>query len=141
MNLNTRISEIMERDLITVDISDSLKEVMAIFNEIKIRHIPVLTGSSLIGMISHTDVLKVDEVNKIIINKVSVANRNIPEIELRKVMAQNPVTIEQDKTILDAAEVFAKNQFHALPVTSEGDLVGIITTTDIMKFIIGQTLI
>ncbi|MEO9801874.1 MAG: CBS domain-containing protein [Reichenbachiella sp.] len=141
MNLNTRISEIMEQDLITVDISDSLKEVMAIFNEIKIRHIPVLTGSSLIGMISHTDVLKVDEVNKIIINKVSVANRNIPEIELRKVMAQNPVTIEQDKTILDAAEVFAKNQFHALPVTSEGDLVGIITTTDIMKFIIGQTLI
>ncbi|MEO9853633.1 MAG: CBS domain-containing protein [Reichenbachiella sp.] len=131
----------MEQDLITVDISDSLKEVMAIFNEIKIRHIPVLTGSSLIGMISHTDVLKVDEVNKIIINKVSVANRNIPEIELRKVMAQNPVTIEQDKTILDAAEVFAKNQFHALPVTSEGDLVGIITTTDIMKFIIGQTLI
>lgn len=138
MNLNITVSEIMEQDLITVDLSDSLKDVVAIFNEIKIRHLPVLTGNSLVGMISHTDVLKVDEVNKIINQKVSVADRSIPEIELRRVMVKNPVTIDKDNTVLTAAEMFATHQFHALPVTSQGDLVGIITTTDIMKYIISQ---
>lgn len=138
MDLSKKISEIMEFDLITVDISDSLEQVIAIFNEIKIRHIPVLAGSTLVGMISHSDILKVREINKIVNPKVSVRERNIPEIELRKVMTQDPVTIEQNKSLIDAAKIFSKSQFHALPVTSEGELVGIITTTDIMKCIVAE---
>lgn len=138
MDLNKKISEIMELDLITVDISDSLQQVITIFNEIKIRHIPVLAGNTLVGMISHADVLRVSEINKIINTKISVKERSIPEIELRKVMTQDPVTIEQSKSILDAVKVFAKSQFHALPVTAEGDLVGIITTMDVMKYMIDQ---
>lgn len=139
MNLEVRVADIMEPDLITVDIADSLVDVMAIFNEIKIRHIPVVTGDSLVGMISHTDVLKVDEVNKIVVQKVKVSDRNIPDVELRKVMAKNPVTIDGDSKLKAAVEIFAKEQFHALPVTSEGKLVGMLTTTDIMRYLLRES--
>lgn len=139
MDLNIRVADVMEPDLITVDIADSLVDVMAIFNEIKIRHIPVVAGGSLVGMISHTDVLKVDEVNKIVVEKVSVSDRNIPEVELRKVMAKNPVSIDKNRSLREAIEIFAKEQFHALPVTSDGNLVGMLTTTDVMRYMLKQS--
>ena len=53
-------------------------------------------------------------------------------------MAKKLVSISPDTTIKEAAEILAKKEFHALPVC-EGDLlVGIVTTTDLIKYLIEQ---
>jgi CBS domain-containing protein len=57
---------------------------------------------------------------------------------VEQVMAKRLVTITPDVTIKEAAEILASKEFHALPVV-EGDLlVGILTTTDVLKYLINQ---
>jgi CBS domain-containing protein len=55
---DTRVSEIMTSELITVDCSQPLEECMALMNEKNIRHLPVFDGKELMGLISVRDVLK-----------------------------------------------------------------------------------
>jgi CBS domain-containing protein len=55
---DTKASEIMTGELITVDCSQPLEECMALMNEKNIRHLPVYDGKKLMGLISVRDVLK-----------------------------------------------------------------------------------
>jgi CBS domain-containing membrane protein len=55
-------------------------------------------------------------------------------LSINQVMKHSPVTVNSEDTIQDAAQIFSEKEFHALPVVDDGELVGIVTTTDIMKF-------
>jgi len=59
-------------------------------------------------------------------------------LSIEQVMTKDVTTVDQGDTILDVATILSKNEFHALPVTSDGSLVGIVTTTDLVKFLIDQ---
>ncbi len=54
-------------------------------------------------------------------------------LTINEVMKADPVSVDSTSTIKEAAEIFSKNEFHALPVLHDGHLSGIITTTDIIK--------
>lgn len=51
-------------------------------------------------------------------------------------MTKNVLTIQHKDTIYDAALLLSENEFHALPVMDEEELVGIVTTTDLIKFLL-----
>ncbi|MBL6647089.1 MAG: CBS domain-containing protein, partial [Flavobacteriaceae bacterium] len=53
-----------------------------------------------------------------------------------QVMTRDVLTIEHKDTIYDAALMLSENEFHALPVMDEDELVGIVTTTDLVKFLL-----
>jgi CBS domain-containing protein len=53
-------------------------------------------------------------------------------------MVKNPIKISSDITIKSVAEILAKNEFHALPVVDGDELVGIVTTTDLLLYLINQ---
>jgi CBS domain-containing membrane protein len=57
---------------------------------------------------------------------------------VEQVMAKKLITITPETTIKEAAEILASKEFHALPVCEEHLLVGIITTTDLIKYLINQ---
>jgi CBS domain-containing protein len=57
---------------------------------------------------------------------------------VEQVMAKKLITITPETTIKEAAEILASNEFHALPVCEDHLLVGIITTTDLIKYLINQ---
>jgi CBS domain-containing protein len=48
------------------------------------------------------------------------------------------VTVSSETSIKEAAKILAKNEFHALPVVDNGELVGIITTTDLLNYLINE---
>jgi CBS domain-containing protein len=53
-------------------------------------------------------------------------------------MAKNLITISPETTIKEAAEILSSKEFHALPVVLGDLLVGIVTTTDLIKYLIDQ---
>jgi CBS domain-containing protein len=57
---------------------------------------------------------------------------------VEQVMAKKLVTVSPDTTIKQVAEILATNEFHALPIVEGELLVGIVTTTDIIKYLIDQ---
>jgi CBS domain-containing protein len=55
-----------------------------------------------------------------------------------QVMVSNPVTVKSMQTIKEVAEILASREFHALPVIDGTKLVGIVTTTDLIKYLLEQ---
>lgn len=53
---------------------------------------------------------------------------------ISQVMVHNVVSVKSDATIKDVAEILSKREFHALPVVDEGKLMGIVTTTDLIRY-------
>ena len=59
-------------------------------------------------------------------------------LTISQVMTSKPKTVSSDTIIRDLAEIFAKEDFHALPVVDNGELKGIVTTTDVVKYFLEQ---
>ncbi len=137
MKKRTPVSEIMSTEIIALRRSDTLESAEALFKKHKIRHIPVVSGESIIGMLSYTDLLRIsfadateDEHN------VDTVVYNMFTIE--QVMTKNLVSVSSNTTIKEVAEILAKKEFHALPVVDHSILVGIVTTTDLINYLLEQ---
>lgn len=136
----TRISAIMTPNVIVVQPEDTMDVVQDIFRKHNIHHLPVVEDGEVVGIVSHSDYLKLlhgftlfktqksDEYNDAILRSLLV----------REVMTKQVVTLGPDDTLELAAGFFRENLFHALPVVDdENMLVGIITTYDLLTHAYG----
>lgn len=138
MKKREKVGNVMTKDVITININTSLKEVNGHFSKNHIRHLPVVSGDQLIGILSKTDILRIsfgdtfgdgqDESDEAIFEMLSI----------NQVMKHSPVTVSSEDTLKHAAEILAEREFHALPVVDNGKLVGIVTTTDLIKYFLQQ---
>ena len=133
MNMSDHISSIMTSSVLTVDVEESLFEAKKLFDEKKIRHLPVLQGGKLVGILSLTDIMRLSFGDTYGEDQAGIDNVMYDMLSIDEVMKANPVSIEESNSIKEAAEIFANNEFHALPVLSNGKLTGIVTTTDIIR--------
>ncbi|MBC8883387.1 CBS domain-containing protein [Flavobacterium piscinae] len=138
MKKQVPVSTIMTKNVIKLNLTDDLTKAELLFKKHHIRHIPVVNSNKIIGMLSYTDLLRisfvdaVDEEDEV----VDVTVYNMFTVE--QVMAKKLVTVSPETTIKEVAEILSSKEFHALPVV-EGDLlVGIVTTTDIIKYLLEQ---
>jgi CBS domain-containing membrane protein len=137
MKQNIPVSTIMTKNVVKLNLADDLTKAESLFKKHHIRHIPVVNGNKIIGMLSYTDLLRIsfaDAVDDDEIIDVTVYNM----FSVEQVMARNLVKVSPDTTIKQVAEILSKNEFHALPVCEGNLLVGIVTTTDLIKYLINQ---
>ena len=136
---NDSITHVMTRDLQTINLTTSLSEVGKIFSECNIHHLPVVEGASLRGMLSYTDLMRVSFADSFGVN----ANQNVYEVldrttSVEQVMTPDPQSITSQASVRDAAEILANSDFHSLPVVDEGEIVGIVTSADLLKYLLDQ---
>lgn len=137
MRRRTPVSEIMSKNIIALRRSDNLEKAEILFKRHHIRHIPVVSSESIIGMLSYTDLLRIsfadatddeDGVDTVVYNMFTI----------EQVMTKNLISVSSDTTIREVAEILAKNEFHALPIVNDSLLVGIVTTTDLINYLLKQ---
>lgn len=131
------VSRIMTKDVYTVNESDKLQDAATIIRKNKIRHIPVISGNAVIGIISRTDLNRLT-FGAFFENQEGADESVLDMLSISQVMTSNPRTIHSNDTIRDVAEIFAKEEYHALPVVDDGELQGIVTTTDIITYMLEQ---
>ncbi|WP_396182395.1 CBS domain-containing protein [Flavobacterium sp.] len=138
MKKQVPVSTIMSKNVIKLNLSDDLTKAEMLFKKHHIRHIPVVDSNKIIGMLSYTDLLRISFVDAVDDEDevVDVTVYNMFTVE--QVMAKKLVTVSPDTTIKQVAEILATNEFHALPIVEGELLVGIVTTTDIIKYLIDQ---
>ncbi|MGG8498122.1 CBS domain-containing protein [Tenacibaculum sp. TC6] len=138
MKKRTPVSVIMTKNVITLNKADDLTAAEKLFKENNIRHIPVVSGKAVVGMLSYTDLLRISFADAIDEdeNEVDTVVYNMFTIE--QVMAKNLITVSPTNTIKEVAEILSKKEFHALPVVENGELVGIVTTTDLIYYLLEQ---
>ena len=138
MKKRTPVSEIMSKNVITLNITDNLNTAESLFKEHKIRHIPVVNGDAIIGMLSYTDLLRISYADAVDEDEETVETTVYNMFTIEQVMAKNLISVNSDTTIKEVAEILAEQEFHAVPVVDDNKLSGIVTTTDLINYLLEQ---
>jgi CBS domain-containing membrane protein len=137
MKKRTPISKIMTTNVVTLNIADSLETAEKLFKEYKIRHIPVVKNKEVIGMLSYSDLLRISY-SDVSEDEQNVVTFMYDMFTIKQVMAKNLYMVPPYASVKDVAELLSKKEFHALPVVEDNELVGIVTTTDLINFLVEQ---
>ncbi|HVS25065.1 MAG TPA: CBS domain-containing protein [Gammaproteobacteria bacterium] len=129
---NVPIAQVMTPGPATVEPGDSVATAERLMRERRCQHLPVVDGAKVVSMLSAHDLLKalvlrpLDEPDS---ERTSLEHRRVGEIMQRNVRA-----LSRDATLLDATRALSAGGFHALPiVASDGRVIGIVTSTDIIQ--------
>jgi len=138
------VGKIMTTNVITLHPEDTMDKVKVIFDTNSIHHIPIVEDNKVVGIISKTDYLKLlhsftlfkttksDSYNAAIMRSLLVS----------EVMTKQVAKLNLTDSVETAVGFFRENLFHALPVvTTEGNLVGIITTYDLLNFAFSEPML
>jgi CBS domain-containing protein len=134
------VSTIMTRNVVSVQLDESLLNADKLIRKHHIRHLPVVHGQQLVGIISKTDL------NRLTFSGLFAGEGDTDEavfdmLNISQVMSHKPRAVKDTDTIKQVAEILAKEEFHALPVVDSDDeskLVGIVTTTDVIQYLLDQ---
>ena len=119
-------------------IGQKLSEARHLLKENNIEHIPVVKGEKLVGMISSADIMRLtfDAGNE---DSRSIDAILDHQFTVEAIMTKNLSTILKSDTIKHAAELLVNGAYHSLPVIEEGgQLVGIVTSTDLIRYLLEQ---
>lgn len=133
MNIGQRnsVMRIMTKQPLYINVDDTLHHACKIMRENCIRHLPVIDNGQLAGILSNTD-----------LERVKVPGAKGQEVSFYQgftigtVMTKNVHTIQVEDSIKDAAELLSFCNYHAIPVMAGEDLVGIVTSTDVINYLL-----
>lgn len=117
----------------TVHKDQSLSDVRRIFEKEGFRHLPVMGNDGLVGMITHTDLMRVTYGAHIAEADFEVNNLILESTTVEEAMSKHLQTIEPGTDLAEAARIMRKFKVGCVPVINEGDLLGLVTTTDVLS--------
>jgi acetoin utilization protein AcuB len=108
----------MSKHPATASPRETLAEADARMHSGNFRHLPITDNGKLIGMLSDHDIRQ--------------HQGHLKDTRITGAMTDNPITVGPDTTMEEAAEIMLERKISGLPVVDKGNLVGIVTTTDLL---------
>lgn len=137
LTTETPVISVMTVNPITVGPEISLDKVQELLDLHQVRHILVVNEEkSLIGIVSQTDLTMLGMIE----NGPTVTNLESSSLSVSDVMTSELVSLEPDDSIRRAADLFLTKEVHALPVLDDGELIGIVTSHDLLRSIFEDVL-
>jgi CBS domain-containing protein len=119
------VKEVMNTRVKTVRPEDIVKDTVKIMDESRIGSLVVVSGSGVVvGIVTERD----------IIEGIVAKGRSANDVKVEEIMTKNIITISPDSSLEEAADVMTKHKIKKLPVVMEGQLIGIITATDLIAY-------
>ncbi len=130
-----RLSEIMNRDMVTVDKHASLRRARRILDQYRIRHLLVVEGKRLVGIVTDRDLRQAAPSSK---SPLTISERQefMDELKVLEVMSRKLITASSTTTIREAAKVMISEKIGCLPVVDGNQLIGIVTQTDLLEMLV-----
>ena len=119
---STFVNQIMSKDVIKVSKSTTLQEAAQSMKKANVGCVIVTDESNPLGIVTERD----------FVSKVAADGRPL-FTEISEVMSSPLITIDHEDTVWEASEKMKENLIHKLPVVENGQIVGIVTTSDIVK--------
>ena len=138
MRSNVPVSEIMTKNLVKLHLGDELSHAETLFKKNKIRHLPVVDGEHIVGILSYNDLMRISFVDATDDDGETVETTVYDMFSIEHVMTKKVISIQPDTKIKEVAKIFTEQEFHALPVVDNDNLVGIVTTTDVIRYLLDQ---
>ena len=128
------VREIMMGSPVTLKPEDPLDLANDVISLGRIRHIPIADGGRVVGIITERDLIGA-AASQIFGLKQKSKSALLKSVLLKDVMKKRVVTVAPETPIKDVAHLMADKKIGCLPVISEGLLVGLVTTTDVLRYV------
>jgi CBS domain-containing protein len=127
------VESAMQRAVVSVGARERLDLVDDVMKLGEVRHMPVLEGERLVGVISQRDLLAAS-LSKVLEFEGKERRTFMRSVEVGEVMTPSPVVIAPSATLREAARAMLERRIGCLPVVDAGGrMVGLLTETDLMR--------
>jgi CBS domain-containing protein len=121
VGMGMSVADLMTPDPLTLGGESTLSAAYVLMKQHGFRHVPIVEGGVLVGIVSLTD-----------IGRLGATVGSILTKRIDEVMTKTPVTVGPTESIAVAAAKMATRKINCLPVVENGKLVGIVTTYDLL---------
>ncbi len=129
----------MSKPAITIDTGASMNDAIKLLKNNNIKMLPVMEKGKLVGIVTDRDLKRASasDATSLEIHELLYL---ITEIKIKKIMTKNPITVPQDYTVEETAEILLKHNISGVPVVDQyHDVVGTITQNDLFRILISLT--
>ena len=118
------VENVMQKNVIAVDSSVTIKDTATILTNAHVGCVIITDGNSPIGIVTERDIVQ------------RVTSKDLPlSTKVSEIMTTPLITAKPDYTLWETAQIMKTNSIHKLPIEKDGNLVGIITATDLVKLV------
>ncbi|MBI2090540.1 MAG: CBS domain-containing protein [Deltaproteobacteria bacterium] len=132
---NITVSQWMTKEVMTVEVFDSIGLARRIMAENRINQLPVLDGGKLVGIVTDRDIRDAYPTS-MVINRGKEIDRFADTYTVEEVMSFNVMTVHSQTPLATAVRLLREHRIGSLPVVDGGKLVGIVTRSDILDFVL-----
>ena len=122
--MSLKVEDAMTEDVITIDAEASVKKAVDLMNKNEIGCLIVTRNAKAMGIVTERDML----------SRVLGMSRNPEKTKISEIMTSPLVVADPGMDLEEAARLMFKMKVKKLPVVSEGNLLGLVTLTDIARF-------
>jgi len=125
MSDELKVSKLMTQPVLKIDADSAVQEAAEVMGKEHIGSLLVTREGKDVGIITERD----------IISKVIARKADMEKIKVKEVMSSPLITVDKDTTGEDAVRTMVKYRVRRLPITKEGKIVGIFSTSDVTKLV------
>jgi CBS domain-containing protein len=129
------VSDLMSRNLVTIEASDSCLEAVGRMHRARVRHLPVVSPEgSLIGIVTDRDLRHHLFAPRVIKEVGSIAvDILLKAVPVSEIMSSPVMSVPAKADVVEAARIMLEDKVGSLPVVEGGKVVGIVTETDVLR--------
>lgn len=132
-----RVHDVMQKEVVTLQLEDHLDLASDIMGLGRIRHMPVLDGDKVVGIVSQRDLLRAG-LSSVLEFRPAVEREWLAKISVREVMVGALKTIAPTEPLRKAVDMMLRLKIGCLPVVDEGKLVGLLSESDLLLHLEGM---
>jgi CBS domain-containing protein len=129
------VRHLMAQNPATLGRNETLDLAESIMNLGRIRHMPVLDDGKIVGIVSQRDLFRSALITALGFGR-KTTGALIKTITIKEVMTEHVITISPEATVKEAARVMIDKKIGCLPVVEDQKLIGILTETDILRYVV-----
>ena len=127
----------MTTEVVTLKVDEELSLASDIMTLARIRHLPIVEGDRLVGIISQRDLFKAS-LASVIDYDYQVARTHLKAVTIKEIMVKELFTIAPDAKIHEAGLIMLEKKIGCLPVIEDDALIGMVTESDIMEYYVSR---
>jgi CBS domain-containing protein len=125
-----RVRELMQDNVITVSLDTPINDAVVTLTDAHISAVPVVDGGGrMVGVVSSTDILTSEAEANDAVEREAL----FEQMMVRDIMTRRPLTVSPDAEVREAAQQMLYADVHRLFVIADDKVVGVISTTDIVR--------
>jgi len=129
------VSQWMTKQVLAVEVYDSIGIARRIMSKHRVNQLPVLDGDKLVGIVTDRDIRDAYPTS-ILIGHAKEIDKFADSYTVEEVLTFNVMTVRPDTPLINAVKLLRRHRIGSLPVVKNGKLLGIITRSDVLDFIL-----